>query len=180
MKKPLGKESPVFYVVSGPNLHILDDSSIPHLVEAANLSVTRGIENPTVYGGVRTTYQDSLRYWLERVFRGDSLETLTGDLNGVIQHIPYTHLLGLTEDGSPRWEQFARMEEPVDSRIRAAQGIAHFLASNGFRRLRRCQASECHKFFLGPPQSKWCCENCGSRERGREKRKKDRKQRFAP
>ena len=178
MKKPLGKENPVFYVVSGPNLHVLNDSSIPHLLEAANRSLARGIVNPRVYGGERATYQDALRYWLDRVSGGDSLDNLARDLNRIIQHVPYTHTLGLTDQGAPRWEQFARLEEPVDPMIRAAHGVAHFLATNGFRRLRRCRASGCQKFFLGPPQSKWCCENCGSRERGREKRNKDRKQRF--
>ena len=179
MKKPLGTESPVFYVVSGQNLHILDDSSIPHLLEAANRSVPRGVENPVVYGGVQATYQDALRGWLDRITRGDSRRSLIGNLNNLIQHVPHTHVMGLTDEGSPRWEYYARMEEPVDPIIRAAHGIAHFLASEGFRRLRRCKADDCANFYLGPSQSKWCCENCGSRERGRKKREKDRKQRFA-
>ena len=179
MKKPLGPKSPIFYVVSGPNLHILDDSSIPHLLEAANRSVPRGVENPVVYGGVQATNQDALRDWLDRITRGDSRRSLIGDLNNLIKYVPHTHVLGLTDDGFPRWEHYALMEEPVDPMIRAAHGIAHFLASEGFRRLRRCKAGDCGNFYLGPSQSKWCCENCGSRERGRKKREKDRKQRFA-
>lgn len=179
MKKPLRPKRPVFYVVSGPNLHILDDSSIPHLLEAANRSVRRGVENPVVYGGVQATYQDALRNWLDRIMRGDSRRSLIGDLNNLIKYVPHTHVLGLTDDGFPRWEHYALMEEPVDPMIRAAHGIAHFLASEGFRKLRRCKADDCGNFYLGPSQSKWCCENCGSRERGRKKREKDRKQRFA-
>ena len=179
MKKPLRKEDPVFYVISGQNIHILDDNSIPHLLEAANKSAARGVENPVVYGGEQAAYQDSLRTWLEKIFEETAIEALAAELNSFVQHIPYTHLLGVSEDGLPRWEHYARMDEPVDPQIRAAQGIAHFLASNGFQKLRRCKASDCLQFFLGPSQSKWCCENCGSRERGRKKRAKDRKQRNA-
>jgi len=179
MKKPLRPKGPVFYVVSGQNVHVLDDNSVPHLLEAANKSVARGIDEPVVYAGQQATYQDSLRFWLERVFAGDSFDQLVADLNSFVRHIPHSHVLGVTEDGSPRWEHYAQMEESVDPRIRAAHGIAHFLASDGFRRLRRCKASDCEKFYLGPPQSKWCCENCGSRERGRKKREKDRRQRSA-
>ena len=179
MKKPLAPHGAVFYVLSGTNLHILDHRSVPHLLEAANRSLERGIEDPVIYAGERALYQDELRAWLERISSGEPSARLIHDLNAIIEHIPYTHLLGQSEDGSPRWEHAARMDDPIDSRIRAAHGIAHFLASGGFRRLRRCQAEGCGNFYLGPPQSKWCCDNCGSRERGRRKRDKDRKQRVA-
>ena len=180
MKKPLGPDGPVFSVLSGENLHIIDHQSVPQLLEAANRSLERGIEDPVIYAGERALYQDELRAWLEKISAGESPAGLIHDLNAIIEHIPYTHLLGQSEDGNPRWEQAARMDDPIDSRIRAAHGIAHFLASGGFRRLRRCQAEGCGNFYLGPPQSKWCTENCGSRERGRRKREKDRKHRMAP
>jgi len=179
MKNALREEGPVFYVLSGMDLHALDHRSVGHLLDAANRSLARGIENPTVYGGERALYQDAVRGWLDRIGGADSQELLIKDLNAVIQQIPYTHVLGQSGDGSPRWEHLARMDEPVDPQIRAAHGIAHFLAGGGFRRLRRCKADGCGNFYLGPPQSTWCCKNCGSRERGRRKRIEDKKQRFA-
>ena len=179
MKKPLDPDGPVFYVLSGTDLHILDDRSVPHLLEAANRSLERGIEDPVIYAGERALYQDALKSWLERISAGEAQESLIRDLNAVIEHIPYTHLLGLTEDGNPRWEHIARLDDPVDPRIRAAQGIAQFLSSGAFRRLRRCQAEGCGNFFLGPPQSKWCSSKCGGRERGRRKREKDRIQKYS-
>lgn len=180
MKKPLGSEEPAFYIVSGRNLHILDHSSVGQLLDAANRSLASEIENPIVYMGERALYQDEISGWLDRIARGESRESLIEDLNAVIQHVPYTHVLGQSESGSPRWEHYARMDEPVDPSIRAAHGIAHFLASGGFLKLRRCKAVGCGHFYLGPPQSFWCSENCGSRERGRRKRSKDRRHRFAP
>lgn len=179
MKKPLDATEAAFFVLSGTDLHVLDHHSILHLLEAANRSLERGIENPTVYLGERGLYQDAVRAWLDRIAADYPQEALVNDLNAVIQHIPYTHVLGQNDDGSPRWEHLARMDQPVHPEIRAAHGIAHFMASGGFRRLRRCQADGCGNFFLGPPQSKWCCENCGSRERGRRKREKDRRQRLS-
>lgn len=179
MKKPLHSDGHVFYVLSGMDLHIVDHRSVSHVLEAANRSLERGIDDPVIYAGERVQYQDALRAWLERVSAGEPLDTLTKDLNAIIEHIPYTHVLGLSEDGSPRWEHAARMDDPTDSRITAAHGIAHFLASGGFRKLRRCQAQGCGNFYLGPPQSKWCTDTCGSRERGRRKRAKDKKQAYA-
>ena len=48
MKKPLASDGAVFYVLSGANLHILDHRSVPHLLEAANRSQERGIEDPVI------------------------------------------------------------------------------------------------------------------------------------
>lgn len=179
MKKPLAPDGEVFYILSGPNMHVIDHRSVPHLLEAANRSLERGIEDPVIYAGERALYQDTVRRWLERICAGEPTEALIQDLNAIIGHIPYTHQLGQNEDGSPRWEHAARMDDPIDRRIHVAHGIAHFLASGGFRRLRRCQADGCGNFYLGPPQSKWCSTNCGGRERGRRKREKDRLQRLS-
>lgn len=45
-------------------------------------------------------------------------------------------------------------------------------------RLKRCSLNECRRFFFGDPRKKWCSDNCGSKVRVRNKRKKDKERQM--
>lgn len=65
MKKPFVPDGEVFCILSGPNMHVIDHRSVPHLLEAANRSLERGIEDPVICAGERALYQDTVRWWLD-------------------------------------------------------------------------------------------------------------------
>ena len=43
--------------------------------------------------------------------------------------------------------------------------FSHVASLGGFESLKRCQYTNCKKFFLGRPHSKWCKNSCGSKYR---------------
>ena len=49
--------------------------------------------------------------------------------------------------------------------IFGAYMFSHVTSLGGFEGLKRCQNADCHKFFLGRPNSKWCTNSCGSKYR---------------
>jgi hypothetical protein len=59
----------------------------------------------------------------------------------------------------------------VNAEIECALALAAIAESGGLRRIRRCQLSDCRKFFFGDPRAKWCSNACGSKSRKRKSRK---------
>ena len=51
--------------------------------------------------------------------------------------------------------------------------FALVLGSGELDRLRKCEMSDCRKYFIGTDRAMWCSNTCGSRNRARNKRKRD-------
>ena len=49
--------------------------------------------------------------------------------------------------------------------------LAALISSGVFDKLKRCE--DCRNFYIGGPRAKWCSNTCGSRNRARDKRKRD-------
>lgn len=49
--------------------------------------------------------------------------------------------------------------------------IARLVNAGYVDRLRHCQLSDCGRYFVGDPRSKWCSDTCGSKFRQRKFRK---------
>ena len=82
-------------------------------------------------------------------------------------------ILDIYDDGRPRWTNIADLDG-LEPESKAAYAISNLIGSGTFERLRQCQDNACDQFFLGPPNALWCSKRCGSRARGRAKRKRDR------
>ena len=101
------------------------------------------------------------------------------DINTVLFDIRYIHVLMLSDSGTPYWQNnIADMNRAPSEQEAAYYAFAHQLAIGGLEGLKRCQLSDCEKFFIGRPDAKWCSKSCGSKYRVRKKRKKDFKRRF--
>lgn len=180
MKKPLHKESETFLSYVGGRISVWDDGVEWALVEAANEGLKRFLEETTLYLPERMIFERAVAQWLTRLLNDGVTARLIDELNKQTAHIRYRRLLNLDEGGSPRWDEIADLGNDIEPESKAAYAISHLLGSGAFQRLRQCRADACDRFFLGPPNAKWCSPRCGSRFRGRDKRKRDRESGVLP
>jgi predicted RNA-binding Zn ribbon-like protein len=106
-------------------------------------------------------------------------DNLLNDLNAAIREIRYEKVilpLDLLPTGTeyPQNGYIAQYDKMPSPMAYAADDFSKLLTSGELKRLKRCHLEGCEKFFLGPPQAKWCSKTCGSKYRVRKKRKQKR------
>lgn len=179
MKKPLRNDEELYFSLVEGKISALGPNQVLGIVDLANLSLKRRSSGQILVLDGSLVFEDCILWWLERMANKEPIGKLTDDLNKQIRGIPFIHLINPDERGEPRWEHIAVLGPNTPTGIKAAHAVSLFLASGSLKRLRRCQADSCKRFFLGPANRKWCSDNCGSRTRGRQHRKKRRQQRYA-
>jgi hypothetical protein len=113
--------------------------------------------------------------WLERIDKDGASKQIIADLNKPISHIEYRRALMHSNDGPPFWRQVAIENDDLrHPQLKAIYVISHLLAMGAFKYLKRCCKKDCQKFFIGPPNKKWCSKSCGSHFRVLKKRKNDK------
>jgi predicted RNA-binding Zn ribbon-like protein len=169
MKKPLPRHKEVFlYRRHGRVLpwgFFAED-----IVEAANSGLTSEKKDHLVI--------QQLRDWMNRYLEEGVTDDFLDGLNAAIHKIHYTKVLlplDLLPSGTeyPQNGYIAQYDEMPSPEAYAADDFSKLLVSGELKRLKRCQMEECEKFFLGPPQAKWCSTTCGSKYRVRAKRKRE-------
>ena len=80
----------------------------------------------------------------------------------------------------PHGNEIAALGSGLNPETRVAYAISYLIGSGAFQRLKRCEEEACDKFFIGRPDSTWCSKRCGSRARGKKKRKLDRESGILP
>lgn len=115
-------------------------------------------------------------YWIKRIARYGASDSLLTEVDALLSHVhvnanwrldPSTKefkraTYGPVADSFPTWECVW------------ALAVARFINSGLVKKLKKCQLSECNNFFIGGPRAKWCSDNCGSKHRVRNKRKRDK------
>jgi predicted RNA-binding Zn ribbon-like protein len=119
-----------------------------------------------------------LREWMSRYLKEGVTDNFLDDLNAALREIHYSKvLLPLdllpSEIECPQNGYIAQYDEMPSPEAYAADDFSKLLTSGELRRLKRCQMEGCEKFFLGPPQGRWCSTTCGSKFRVRAKRKRE-------
>ncbi|MDH3691801.1 MAG: CGNR zinc finger domain-containing protein [Gammaproteobacteria bacterium] len=180
MKKPLRQESEIFLSQVGGQIRAWDVSDEEILVEAANQGLRHSIEERTLIIPERIVFEEAVAQWLIRLLNEGVTESLIDELNKETSDIRYRRLLAMDEGGSPRWHEIADLDGDLEPESKAAYAISHLVGSGAFQRLGQCEEDACDRFFLGPPNRMWCSDRCGSRFRGREKRKLDRERGVLP
>ena len=178
MKKPLCNDEELYFSLVEGKISALSAMQLSGLIDIANQSLKRSSSGKLLVFDKALVFEDWVRWWLERIASGEPIAELSEDLNKRIRGIPFVHVINPGEDGEPKWEHIAVLEPTTPTDIKAAHAVSLFLASGSVKKLKRCQADGCQLFFLGPPNRKWCSDNCGSRMRGRRLRKKRRQQRY--
>ncbi len=180
MKKPLHNDSETFLSYVEGRISVWDDSVEEVLVEAANRGLNHSFDESTSYVDDLVIFESTVAQWLTSLRKDGFTAPMIDELNKQTADIRYRRLLNLDEGGSPRWDNIADLGDDIEPESKAAYAISHLLGSGAFQRLRQCQADACDRFFLGPPNAKWCSDRCGSRSRGRDKRKRDRESGVLP
>ena len=173
MKKPLLDDSDIFFSHFGGQIAAWDMRDKEILVEAANQGLRNDIDETTLIVPERLIFEDYVAQCLTRLMNDGVTEELVDELNEETAELRYRRVLDIYDDGRPRWTNIADLDE-LEPESKAAYAISHLIGSGAFERLRQCQDDACDQFFLGPPNALWCSKRCGSRARGRAKRKRDR------
>jgi len=172
MKKALPSQKAVFIYRSQGEVRVWN--LFDEVLEAANKGLNKepgdSLRESIVY---RKLYE-----WMSRYYKEGTTEDFLDDLNAALYSIRYSkHILPLdlipSETGYPQSGYIAELDENLEPEAFAADDFSKLLSSGKLKRLKRCQVEHCKKFFLGPPQRKWCSKSCGSAFRVRKKRKKD-------
>ena len=83
------------------------------------------------------------------------------------------------------WSEESAFEWLYDADVHATKGDVDLLLAwviialikvDAFRHLKRCAATDCSNFHAR--RGKWCSDNCGSKHRVREKRKRDKQRQM--
>ncbi len=173
MKKALPGQEEVFIFERLGNIHVWDFFA-EEIVEAVNKNLKNGSEN---------TYLENLVYrkmteWMDRYLKEGVTDDFLNDLNAALHEIRYSkYILALdilpSESVFPKNGYVAKYDKIPSPEAYAADDFSKLLTSGQLKRLKRCQLDGCEKFFLGPPQARWCSKSCGSKFRVREKRRRD-------
>jgi hypothetical protein len=173
MKKALPGQKEVFIYESQGKVHVWDFFA-EEIVEAAN----KGLKNEPVDTGGESIVCRGIYEWMSRYLKEGATEDFLNDLNNALHNIRYSKYLLPSdllpsENGYPQNAYIAKYDKTPEPEAIAADDFSKLLSSGMLKRLKRCQMEGCAKFFLGPPQARWCSKVCGSKFRVRKKRKLD-------
>lgn len=146
---------------------------------------------PLGHKGVDRFFSDA-RKWVSRLARYGVTKALVGDLNNhlavmkTVARMQFHPTYGYLD-----WEVSIEDEITMDGIVSKdrvlgdlslddllARAVAFYFAKalqeGGLDGVKRCGMSDCKKFFVGTYRAKWCSNTCGSRNRARNKRIRDR------
>jgi predicted RNA-binding Zn ribbon-like protein len=128
------------------------------------------------------TGQQPFRRWITRIERYGITDSLVSDLNEVLQNIEVRtwpaliNRAGKFHVGLADMYSGMTLPRPDAQEEVAALQIARLISANAFRYLRRCKADDCGNYFARGWKAEWCSDNCGSRVRNAEMRKRRKKE----
>jgi hypothetical protein len=187
MKKPLHGGESRYYSFKNGELIVWGAHDVVMLLEAANeapkfevvekgglsLLAKNGVVVPEV--SPEDSFCVAVNDWMNSLFRDGVTDELIDDLNQHLADVRYVQVLEPLGRGAASWRyNIADMNGQHDPVEAAAYAFSNQLAIGSLAKLRRCQLADCQKFFLGPPNAKWCSASCGSKNRVRRKRKRDK------
>ena len=179
MKKPLRQESEVFFSSARGRITPWDVEDENVLLQAANQGLKQLIKETTLLLPELMVFERAAAIWLIRLLNEGVTGRLVDELNSETSKIRYRRLLTMDESGSPHWDAIADLDG-IGPESKAAYALSHLVGSGAFQRLSRCEEDDCDDFFLGRPDQLWCSARCGSRARGKKKRKLDRERGVLP
>ena len=186
MRKALHDENDEFFTLKEGRFSRFQADDIDWLLDAANDAPNleyRDKQGFTVIfrNGVPVSEispEETFCCWVNRfmsslVYCGVT-EDLIDELNYILSNIRYIHILMISKSKVPYWQNnVADMNRSSTPDEAAAYAFAHQLAIGGIDGLKRCELSDCKKFFVGRSNAKWCSKSCGGKHRVRKKRKRD-------
>jgi len=186
MEKALHDEIREFFTFREGTLHRFEVGDIDWLLAAANDAPH--FEDKSV-GGMTVRHRNGVPisevspdevfcWWVKKYMAWLIDHGVTADmineLNDVLSELRYIHVLSVSKKGEVQWQNnIADMSVASTPPEVAAYAFSHHLAAGGLSGLKRCELTDCRKFFVGRPNTKWCSKSCGGKYRVRKKRRRD-------
>lgn len=172
-RKALHSQNEVFAFEREGKVEIWD-----YFAEEIVAAMNNGLESKLTHNSPPDRIYRALRKWMGRYLEEGITDGFLDDLNAALHEIRYSKYVlpvDLLPSGSgfPRSAYVAQYNTMPAPEAYAADDFSKLLTSGMLERLKLCQLEGCEKFFLGPPQAKWCSKTCGSKYRVREKRKRE-------
>ena len=185
MKKALHNKQALFIKQAKGGFSRWDEDSIDVLVELANDVHNYEMVDTKDYRGLKVgsllvpspTYSERTSLvtmaFLDRYIEKGATIELLGELTEILAEVPFQHVLMPDGRGQANWEFIVDIGRQLDAEEFAAIFFSHLLSIGALENAKRCEMDDCRRFFVGPPNRKWCSDSCGSKYRVRKKRKRD-------
>lgn len=111
--------------------------------------------------------------FLDRYIEKGATIELLSELTEILAKVPFRHVLMPDDKGQANWEFIVDIGRQLNAEEFAAIFFSHLLSIGALENVKRCQMNDCRRFYVGPPNRKWCSDSCGSKYRVRKKRKRD-------
>ena len=173
MKKALHRQETAFLFEKDGKVHP-EEVCIEEIIAAVN----RGIKGEWGDTTPEAIILRKLHEWICRYIEEGATEAFIGDLNSDLHHVQYFNYVVPPDFYSSQGEEphslyVANLNITYSHDTFAAKEFSRLITYGKLNRIKRCQLSGCEKFFVGPPQAKWCSKSCGSTHRVRDKRRRD-------
>ena len=120
-------------------------------------------------------------YWVKRLARYGVTEGLINEIDDLLKNIEVPTSFSWSKR-SGKFEMMLPIPNkssfPTWNHVFALM-VSRFVNSGLIDRLHTCQLDGCNNYLLGGPRAKWCSDNCGSKHRVRNKRKRDKNRGIA-
>ena len=178
MKKALQMSKEPFLIEKGGKLEVWNPKLVDGMLELANMELKGETGAAATFVDELSIIRRELYAWLKRYLKEGVTENLLNELNSAMHSVRFANYLVPTDlvpsrNGYPKSVFAANFDKLPAPSIFAAFEFSKFLSSGVLHRLRRCQNQECERFFIGPPQAKWCSKACGSKVRVSKMRKRN-------
>ena len=110
--------------------------------------------------------------WIQRIERYGITNSLISDINRILLDVQ-VNAYPMLKPGIGRMGfrySFSKAGSQPSYEAMIAFQIACLIGDGTLDKLKRCQFSECHKYFLGNAKAKYCSDRCGSNVRIRQSR----------
>lgn len=185
MQKALHSEIEEFFTFREGKLHRFEVGDIDWLLAAANdaphledkqkngMTIRYKNGRPALEILPAEMFCYWVKHYMEWIVVDGVKEEMVNELNELLSDVRYIHVLSISKRGEAYWQQnIADMQKDSQPPEFAAYALSHHLAAGGLDGLKRCELSDCRKFFVGRPNSKWCTKSCGGKHRVRRQRKR--------
>lgn len=173
-----------FYIKTDVAIKCYSKSDALFLTDSANFSIERERSNslkkdPTaqhvleLFGNTCVQIDAFIYDCVDEYFHNGVSDKLLNILNPKLQGVR-NQLLGESVNGKLVPVYVAHL--PIDSppTVFAAHMFANIISLGGLDGLKRCQSSDCQKFYVGRSNVRWCSKSCGSRTRVKRMRRKNK------
>lgn len=173
-----------FYIQTELALKLYSRADASFLIDSSNFYIERqrsenlkrdpmAQEVLELFGNTSVEIDGFIHECMVEYFQNGVSDSLLNILNPRLQGIR-NQLLVESVDGKLVRVYIAYLPINSSPKIFAANMFANITFLGGLDRLKRCQISDCQKFYIGRQNQRWCSDTCGSRSRVREKRKKSK------